>query len=141
MKVVGGFQVVVGTAMLMLWAILLSTGQVAEVTDGRTDIWFHLGAEVVTAALLLAGGTSLLRSRGTPTPFARTLGAVAFGALLYTGVNSAGYYAQLGEWAVVGMFALLTVATIAGIVRLLDDRTPDQYRISSKPTAASQPTR
>lgn len=58
-------------------------------------------------ALVAAG---IGRVRGPA--WARRLYPVALGMLLYTVVNSAGYYAQLGELPVVGMFTALTVATL-----------------------------
>lgn len=118
MRAVGWFQIVVGTSMLLLWTVLLATGQVPEVQDGRTDIWFHLGAEVVATSLLLAGGTALLLARGAPSPSARLLAGLASGALLYTAVNSAGYYAESDDWAMVVMFAVVAVATLAAVWRL-----------------------
>jgi hypothetical protein len=118
MRMVGWFQVVVGTSMLLLWSVLLATGQVSEIQDGRTDIWFHISAEVVAAALLLAGGTALLRGRGAPSHAARLLAGFAAGALLYTAVNSAGYYAESGDWAMVAMFAVVAVGTVAAVWRL-----------------------
>lgn len=49
----------------------------------------------------------------------RQLAALALGALVYTTINSAGYYADLGQWPVVAMFTALTVATGAATVVLL----------------------
>jgi hypothetical protein len=79
------------------------------------DIWFHLSAELVTAGLLVAAGIALLRR----APAGRQLAAVGSGALLYTALNSAGYYADLGEWAVVGMFLGLAAGTAAAVARRL----------------------
>lgn len=122
MRTVAWFQVGAGAAMLLLWGLLLGTAQVPEVSAGQIDIWFHLGAEVVTAALLLAAGAGLLRARrrGPDVSWrAGSLSALAFGALLYTTINSGGYYAQLGEWPAVATFGILTLATIAATFRLL----------------------
>lgn len=130
MKLVAAFQLVVATAMLSLWFVLLITGQVPEVEQGRTDIWFHLGAEVVTAGLLMIAGFALLRST-SPSGRAgrsRLLSAFALGALLYTAINSAGYYAELGEWPAVAMFGLLTIATIVAVMRLLSTRSAQHRR-------------
>jgi len=126
MKPVGGFLLVGGVAIAGLWALLLGTGQVPEVDDGRVDIWFHLVAELATAALLITAGVALLRS----TRSSRPLAALAVGALGYTTVNSAGYYAESGDLAMVGMFAVLTVATVAVAVALVRDggRTADLGR-------------
>lgn len=116
MNAVGWFEIVVGASIAALWTMLLVTGQVPEIGQGRTDIWFHLVAELVTAVLLVAAGMALLTSGG---PSAATLAALAAGALAYTTVNSAGHYAQLGQWPVVGMFVALTLATAVVAVVLL----------------------
>lgn len=39
--------------------------------------------------------------------------------LLYSVIVSPGYFAQLGQWALVGMFALLLVLAVASIGSLL----------------------
>ena len=111
MRLVGWFQVVTGVSIAGLWGMLVATGQVPEIDQGRVDIWFHLAAELLTAGLLVTAGVAVLRrsSRGRP------LAAVALGALAYTTINSPGYYAESGDWAVVGLFALLFAATVAAI--------------------------
>ena len=111
MRLVGWFQVVVGASIAGLWATLVATGQVPEIDQGRVDIWFHLAAELLTAGLLVAAGLAVVRgsSRG------QTLSAVALGALAYTTLNSPGYYAESGDWPLVGLFALLFAATVVAI--------------------------
>lgn len=67
-----------------------------------------LAAEVITAALLVAGGIAVLVSGGDAT-----LATIAIGALLYTAVNSAGSYADRSQWPIVVMFAVLAAVTAA----------------------------
>ncbi len=114
MKLVAWFQITMGVAIAALWTVLLLTGQVPEVQQGRLDIWFHIGAELVMAVLLLAGGIALLRQavRG------RMLSALALGWLGYSALNSPGYYAQSGDWVIVGMFVLVVGAAAAAFVAL-----------------------
>jgi hypothetical protein len=115
-KVVGWFQFLVGVAMLGLWARLLATGGVPEIEAGQRDIWFHVAAEAIAAVALIIGGLALFRSGGA----ARfVLSAFACGALLYTSVNSAGYYADRGEWGPVGMFGLLALLAVVGMIRVV----------------------
>jgi hypothetical protein len=109
MRIVGWGQVIIGAAIAALWLLLLVTGQVPEINEGRIGIWFHLAAELLLAAVLVAAGLALLRRRAP----ARLLSAVALGALGYSAVNSPGWYAERGEWAMVGMFALVVCATVA----------------------------
>lgn len=116
MTAVAWFQIAAGTAMLGLWAMLLATRQVPELTEGRVEIRYHLAAEALTALALVIAGIAVLAAGGTA---ATRLSALALGALLYTTVNSAGYYAQRREWAVVGLFGALTVAAGAAAVVVL----------------------
>jgi hypothetical protein len=114
MRIVGWFEVVVGVAILGLWTALLAAGQVPEIEAGQVDIWFHLAAEVLLAGLLIAGGTALLRR----TARGPLLSGLALGALAYSAINSPGYYAGQGELAMVGLFAVVVLATAGSVVVL-----------------------
>lgn len=114
MRFVACFQVVVGVAVAGLWVVLLTTGQVPEVVEGRVDIWFHIAAELVMAGLLIGAGAALLRR----APHSALLSALALGWLGYSAVNSPSYYAQTGDWAAVGMFGLVLAATTGALTVL-----------------------
>ena len=109
--VVGWFETATGAAMLGIWALLLATGQVSEITEGDLEIRYHLAAEGITAVALVVAGIMLLTTDGG---LALRVSALALGALVYTTVNSAGYYATRGEWAAVGMFGVLFAGAVAG---------------------------
>ena len=111
-RLVAGFLLVMGVGIAGLWAVLLAVGQVPEVADGRVDIWFHIAAELLTAGLLVAAGVALLRRSAR----ARLLAALSLGALVYTAVNSPGYYAQSGDVAMVAMFAGVLLAAGAALL-------------------------
>jgi peptidoglycan/LPS O-acetylase OafA/YrhL len=114
-RFIGWFLLLVGVAIAGLWAVLLSTGQVVEIQQGRLDILFHLAAEFATAALLVVAGLATLRrTRRSPL-----LAGIALGALGYTAVNSAGYYADASDWATVGMFAVISALTVTAAAALL----------------------
>ncbi len=115
MSRVGWFLGAVGASIALLWAVLLTAGEVPEVDEGRIDIWFHLTAEFALAAVLLTAAFAL-RRRWRTAPF---VGAVAAGALGYSVVNSAGYYAESGDWAVVAAFGVLLLAVAAAVTVLL----------------------
>lgn len=100
------FQITAGVAMIGLWSVLLVGRQVPEVPAGDRAIWFHLAAEILTASLLVTAGVWLLVGG---SDMAEALSALALGALLYTAVNSAGYYADRDDWRTVGMFSVLTI--------------------------------
>lgn len=105
------YAATVGTFMLGFWAVLYVTGEIPELSTAPYEIGYHLAAELLTALALLAAGAGVLAGRALPA----RLYPVALGMLLYTVINSAGYYAQLGELPMVGMFTALTVATVLAL--------------------------
>ncbi len=111
-------QISVGIAVVAWWAIAAATDGIAELQDGRTDIVFHIVAELLMASLLISAGVVLLR-RGR-TAATTTLSGLALGTLLYSSINSPGYFAEQGAWWAVGMFAVIgaiAVATAANLGR------------------------
>ena len=101
----------VGLAIVGLWTVLVATGQVPELRTAPLEVGYHLLAELATALALVAAGVGRLRG----TAWADRLFPVALGMLLYTTVNSAGYYAALAEWPVIVAFGVLTAATLVAL--------------------------
>jgi hypothetical protein len=118
MKFAGWYGIVVGVLMLGMWGFFLATGQVPELQSEPFRIAFHLAGEFATAIALIVGGIGLLQK------FLRaaTIYLVAAGMVLYSLIVSPGYYAQLGQWAFVVMFALLIVLTLVSILLLVRSR-------------------
>ncbi len=104
MRFAGIFALAVGILMFGQWAVALATGGVPELQTAPMAIGFHLAAEVLTALALILSGLALLKKR----TWGRTLFLVAGGMLLYSVINSPGYFAQRGQWIAVGMFAVLS---------------------------------
>jgi len=105
------FALAIGIGMIGWWTLVLSTGQVPEVRTEPIRLAFHLAAEGLTALALIAAGAGLAMRRS----WARTVYLIALGLLFYTVVVSPGYFAQLGKWPLVGMFAAFG---IGGLVAL-----------------------
>ena len=108
MKFAGIFALAVGILMFGQWAVSLATGGVPELQTAPMAIGFHLAAEVLTALALILSGLALLKKR----TWGRTLFLVAGGMLLYSVINSPGYFAQRGQWLLVGLFAVLFFVAI-----------------------------
>ena len=53
-------SLLLGTAIPGLWAILLATGQVVELSQRRRDVLFHIAAEVAAGAALIASGVAVI---------------------------------------------------------------------------------
>jgi hypothetical protein len=111
--VVGWYAVAVGLLMAGWWALALRGGALDRPDRSRTELGLHLAAEFLTAALLVLGGTVLL--------VADTAGVVlvALGMLLYTVIQSPGYFLARREREPAVMFAVLVVTTLGAIGVLL----------------------
>ncbi len=105
----------VGALMGLQWGFFLATGNVPELETEPLAIAFHLAAELATAIALIVAGSSLLRR----ARWVRPVTLLALGMLLYTVINSAGYFAEQGVWGMVGMFGVLLVLTLLAVWRLL----------------------
>lgn len=115
-KSAAGYAIPVGFLMVAMWTAFLLTGQVPELETEPWSIALHLAAEFATGLALLISGYGLLRAR----PWAQRSILLALGMLLYTLIQSPGYYAQLGQLTFVAMFVVLALPALylaAGLIR------------------------
>ncbi len=113
------YCIVVGALMVIQWSLFLITGNVPELETETLAIAFHLAAELTTAAALILAGIGLLRRAGWALP----VSLLALGMLIYTVINSAGYFAEQGVWGMVAMFGILLALTALCIPTLV--KAPD----------------
>jgi hypothetical protein len=109
------FAIVVGLGMIGQWAASYIGKQIPELQSEPIRIKFHIAAEMLTAASLLAAGAGLLMS----TSWATSLYLIAVGMLLYTSVVSPGYFAQQGQWGWLIMFGTIIILSITSIFIIL----------------------
>lgn len=114
MSYVAWFGLATGSAMVGMWTYLLVTSGVPEVETAPVALAFHLVAEGTAALGLIVSSVALLRRDSwAPSGF-----AFFAGMLLYSVLNSPGYYAQQGEWPVAFLFGVLAVLTVASVAVL-----------------------
>jgi hypothetical protein len=107
------FAIAVGVVMGGWWTLDIRSGALRRPDRRPIEIGLHLTAELVTAGLLVAGGLTTLAGGGT------VLLILALGMLLYTVIQSPGYFLARRERAPVVMFALLGVATVVAILAII----------------------
>jgi len=107
---------IAGVGIVGFWAMALVTHQVPEVAEGDRAIWFHIAAEYLLGAALVAGG--LLLVLVGDQPWTRVITGAALGGMVYSTINSAGYYARQATW-IVAAFASLTILGLACLVALV----------------------
>jgi hypothetical protein len=110
--VVGWYAIVVGGLMIGWWAVELRGGALQRPDRSPSEVGLHLLAELLTAGLLVAGGIVLLAGG------ASSVALIALGMLLYTVIQSPGYFLSRREHPPVVMFGVLAVLTVAALLIL-----------------------
>lgn len=112
------FAMSVGALMIVAWVNTLIRLQVSRPEQdaisgrGAAEMTFHWIAEGATAAALIAAGLGMLLGWGS----AAKLYLVSIGALIYTVINSPGFFAQRKQWVPVALFAVLLVLAAVSIL-------------------------
>ncbi len=115
------YSIFVGFFMIVQWAVTLFKGAVAapgqdQVSGrGRVEMLFHISAEFICACALITGGIGLALC----SPWAKPIYLLASGMLIYTAVNSPGFFAQQGKWGYVSMFAVILILAVLGLSLVL----------------------
>jgi hypothetical protein len=111
------FAILVGTGMLVQWAMFLLSGSVPEVRSEPIRLSFHLAGELITALLLIVSATGVLWARRWGPP----LQLLSLGMLVYTLIVSPGYFAQRGEMGFFLMFGVILVLALGAIVAVVKE--------------------
>jgi hypothetical protein len=121
-KSLGIYSILMGLAMITWWSILLTTGQMPELSTTPFTAVLHLTAEILTALSLLLGGVGILRSSW----WAHDVSTLSPGMLLYAMVQASGYSADHGQTGLVLVFAVSAL-----VVLYFASRVTARRRISS----------
>lgn len=116
MLVVSVLELVAGAGIIGLWTMLLLRRQIPEIEAGDIAIWFHIVAEYLIGVALVVGGLLLLLGDDAPT---RVFAGAAAGGMVYSTINSPGYYAREGQWGLVAGFGVLTLLGVVAILLLI----------------------
>jgi hypothetical protein len=117
MKFSAWYGIIVGFVMIAQWIFFLATGSVPELQTEPWRISLHLAAEFITALMLIVSGIATLKS----VAWGRKVLLVGLGMVIYSEIVSPGYFAQLGQWALVAMFAVLLFGAVFGVMKLMQE--------------------
>ncbi|MCF7832011.1 MAG: hypothetical protein K9N05_00345 [Candidatus Marinimicrobia bacterium] len=117
MKFVKISSAIIGMLMILQWVFFIVTGNIPEFETAPVSIAFHISIEIITAVLLIF--SSLICKKRV---IRETLLLYGQGMLGYTVINSAGYFAQSGQWLFLAMFAVLLLISIYNAVILFRQR-------------------
>jgi len=115
MTFAGIYGIVIGMAMIGQWSLSLARNQVPELRTEPIRIKFHIVGELITALASFVGGLGLLLDYS----WGLNVFVVAMGMLLYTAIVSPGYFAQKGEWPIMGLFAGVIILALVSLVLVL----------------------
>jgi hypothetical protein len=115
MKFPAWYGILVGIFMVAQWVFSLLSDGVPELQSAPWEIGFHLAAEMSTAFLLTLGGLATLMS----ISWGKQVLLLALGMVIYSEMVSPGYFAQLKQWLLVAMFALLLVGAVMSTILLV----------------------
>lgn len=109
------YSIIVGISMLVMWVMFYAVWSIPELATEPAKILLHIAAEFATAIALLTAGWGLLNLKA----WGHQVYLLATGALLYTIIQSSGYFLQTGEIVFVGMFALLFILTLLLLTKMV----------------------
>jgi hypothetical protein len=118
MKFSAWYGILIGFLMIAQWTVSILSGGVPEFQTEPWRIGFHLAAEMSTALMLIIGGIAALRSGAR----AKQILLVGLGMVIYSEIVSPGYFAQLGQWSMVSIFAVILFAAAVAVTLLLEER-------------------
>lgn len=102
------YSIFMGVSMIGMWLLFYVTDGIPEIYSKPIEIGLHIAAEMVTAIALIVGGIGLLSRR----KWAFQVYLLSMGMLIYTLIVSPGYFAQMGQLAFIGMFALFIILAL-----------------------------
>lgn len=111
------YGILVGFGMIAQWTVFIASGNVPEFQTEPWRIAFHLTGELATALTLIVGGIATLKSAA----WSKKILLVGLGMVIYSEIVSPGYFAQLGQWVLVAMFAVLLLGAIVSVNRLIKE--------------------
>ena len=115
MKFSSWYGISVGTLIILQWVFFLATGSVPEFQTTAWAIGFHMTAELLLALALMISGVAALQAK----PWGAGTLLAALGMAIYSEINSPGYFAQLGQWALVAMFGVLLFGATVSVMMIL----------------------
>jgi hypothetical protein len=124
--VVSVYSITMGALMLALWLAFWAFGAIPDMMQKPWEIAMHLTAEFTTAGLLIASGIGLILE----ARWATRVNVFASGMLVYSLIQSPGYYLQKNAMIFVTMFAVAFLITV--VLSPAFKSEPDGHRTAAE---------
>ncbi len=106
--VVSVYSITMGVALIAMWTLFWATGAIPDMMTKPWEIAMHLTAEFTTAGLLMISGIGLLFEER----WATRVNVFASGMLVYSLIQSPGYYLQRNAMMFVLLIAVCFLITV-----------------------------
>ena len=106
--VVAVYSITMGAAMAVFWSVLWASGSIPDLLVKPWEMVMHLTAEFTTAALLLVSGIGLWFG----ARWSLRMNMFASGMLVYSLIQTPGYYLERNAMIFVLMFAVSFLLTV-----------------------------
>ncbi len=111
-KTLASVHLIVGGSILFMWLFFYVSGSIPELETAPHEIAMHLIAEGLMALLLILSGVLLLRQSSCAT----SITYIAYGMLLYSVINSSGYFLSPLNIPMILMFLIIAIVSTRYIV-------------------------
>ncbi len=118
-KILGYIYIVIGVGIIGLWIMLLATDQVPEIETALAEIIMHIIIEATMGIMAIISGFFLLKG----FKHYKEICFLTNGLLIYSVVNSSGYYIQSSNFAMVIMFGIIFAFTMYSTIMLLTNKS------------------
>jgi hypothetical protein len=115
------YVIFIGVAIIGYWIIFSLRKQTPNqhmgtvANRGKIELRFHIIAELIAAVVLIMAGTGLLMKAS----WGQEVFLIAIGMLLYTSVNSAGYFVQIRQQSMLLIFTVVLILSVVSLVLVL----------------------
>ena len=117
-KFIGYLYIIIGIGIIGLWIMLLITKQVPEIETAFFEILLHIIIETIMGFLCIASGYFYFKQRR----YFKELCLITNGFLIYSVINSSGYYIQSGDFFLVIMFYIILAFALYSTSTIITQR-------------------
>lgn len=107
-KYIGIFFLITGLSIIGLWIMLFITNQIPELQTNKVEILFHITIELIMAIFSIYTGFTIIKKH----TFYKQMTMFTSGMLIYSIINSSGYYLNLINYPMLILFAIILVLVI-----------------------------
>lgn len=117
-KVASGYSFLIGISMIGMWIFFYASGSIPELATEPIRISMHILAEVITAVMLIIGGVGFFFNK----KWGKDIYLISMGMLIYTLIQSPGYFMETKDYGMVVMFGIMIVLALIMTLKTIKEK-------------------